>query len=294
MSLMDAVVKWLSADYPLHEIVMFRSVLALFLTLIIIHFEGGIRMLLTGQPGMHIIRGLMVAVANMTFYLALAVMPIAEATALFFIAPLLITGLSVPFLGETVGWRRWLAIIMGFVGVLVMMGVGTGIIKFVAILPLIAALAYAGTQLMARKIGIMDKASVMSFYITITFIIISAGFGIIAGDGKFADQESASLIFLFRAWIWPDTQGMLLMIAAGVLVTIVGYALSQAYRVTEANIIAPFEYIALPLSVIWGLLIWSEVPDTRSAIGIIMIFISGLYVYIREQRLTKADHASNG
>lgn len=289
MSVMDVVIKWLSPDYPLHEIVLVRTVVALFLTLIIVRYEGGFGLLKTTRPMLHLVRGLMIAVANMTFYLALAVMPIAEAAALFYVAPLMITALSVPLLGETVGWRRWVAIIVGFFGVALMSfnEIGTGTIKTEALLPVCAALAYALTQLLTRKLGVTEKASVMSFYISVVFIVVSVGFGLAVGDGRFVQYGGPNLEFLLRAWTMPTGDAVLLMVICGVLVAIVGYMLSQAYKVAEANIIAPFEYVVLPLAILWGYLFWSEVPGPTTLIGILLIGGAGLYVFIHERTVQK-------
>lgn len=284
MSLMDAIIKLLSDSYPLHEIVMVRSVISIVLTLFIIHFEGGLGLLRTSRPFMHMARGLLIAIANMTFYLALAVMPLAEVTAIFFIAPVLSTALSVLLLGERVGWHRWLAVIAGFTGIAIMMRLGTDSFTLYSLLPVVAALTYALTQIITRWISVTEKASVMSFYISATFIIISAGFWVAAGDGSYAGHNGPGLDFLFRAWAWPDKNDALDMILIGILVTIVGYMISQAYRVAEVNIIAPFEYVALPMAVMWGYIFWREIPDMNSILGIILIGGSGLYVFYREHR----------
>jgi len=292
MSVMDVVIKWLSPDYPLHEIILVRSLVALVMTMAVIQFEGGLGLLKTQRPMLHVIRGLMVAAASMTFYMALAVMPIAEASALFYIAPLLITGLSVPLLGEHVGWRRWLAISVGFAGVILMSGIGTSSFKVASLLPMIAALAYALTQLLTRKLGVTDKASVMTFYISVVFIIISAGFWLVCGDGGFASLAGDDLQFLLRAWRLPDLYSLLLMVVCGVLVTVVFIMLAQAYRVSEANVIAPFEYVVLPLAILWGYLFWNEIPDPKTLIGIVLIGGAGLYVFIHERSLQKHESVS--
>jgi len=293
MSVMDVVIKWLSPVYPLHEIVLIRTIIALLLTLIMVHYEGGLGLLKTKRPGLHAIRGSMIAVSNMTFYLALAVMPIADAAALFYVAPLLITALSVPLLGEKVGPRRWFAIFIGFAGVVLMSGVGTSTFKVTAILPLIAALSYAMTQLMTRKLGGTEKASVMAFYVGIVFLIVSVLFGMIFGDGFLEAAGGPNLAFLLRAWRWPDMNAIILMVFAGILVSIVVYLLTQAYRVSEANLIAPFEYIVLPMAIVWGYLLWDDIPTFKTIAGIILISGSGVYVFVHEH-ITRKNGARMG
>jgi S-adenosylmethionine uptake transporter len=285
-SLMDATIKSLSGGYPLHEIVMARSVVAIFLTIFIVHLEGGLSLLKTKRPFVHLTRGLLIVVANMTFYMAISFMPLAEATALFFVSPLIITALSVPFLGEKVGWRRWIGIIAGFFGVIIMIRPGVNTISIYSFLPIIAATAYASTQIITRRLGTTEKASVMSFYISLTFIVIAGCFWWFIGDGSLSGQYDPKVEFLFRAWKMPDSGDAMLMVFVGVLVAIVGYMLSQAYRVANASIVAPFEYVTLPLALLWGYLFWGEIPDLQAAIGMALIVGSGLYIFLREKRTT--------
>ena len=282
---MDAIIKWLSGGYPLHEIVLARTLVALILTVIMVHFEGGLGLLNTKRSKLHVTRGVLVAIANMSFYLSLAVMPIAQATGLFFIAPLLITGLSGPMLGEHVGWRRWVAIGVGFIGVILISGVGSGMINVMAFMPLIAALAYALVQVLARRLGCTDKASVMSFYISIVFLVISLAFWAIAGNGQYLGVGGENLSFLLRPWVMPNSHDIGLMLICGVLVAAAGYLLNQAYRVSMANVIAPFEYVALPLAILWGWLFWNEIPSFSTLLGIVLIGCAGLYVFVREHMI---------
>jgi len=150
----DMAIKWISGDYPLHEIIFVRALVALILTLsILVPLEGGYRNLRTTRLPLHLLRGLAVVIANMAFFTGLATLPLGEATAIFFVAPLLITALSVPLLGERVGARRWLAILVGLGGVTVMLRPGSGGFHPAFLLPLTAALAYALLQIMTRKLG---------------------------------------------------------------------------------------------------------------------------------------------
>ena len=159
LSAQDAVIKWLSGDYPLHQIILGRATIAVVLTLIMVRLEGGWSLLRSRRLGLHLARGLLLVVANISYFLALAAMPLAEAIAIFFVAPLFITALSVPFLGEQVGPRRWLAVLAGLCGVVVMLRPGEGAINPVALLPVLAAFCYASMQILTRRLGATDKAS---------------------------------------------------------------------------------------------------------------------------------------
>jgi S-adenosylmethionine uptake transporter len=295
ISINDMLVKLLSDGYPLHQLVFIRSILGICVTLVILHFEGGWRLLKTRRLGLHALRAGLVVTANMTFFAAIAVMPLADATALFFVAPLFITLLSVLVLGETVGPRRIAAICVGFLGVVVMMrpGVDLGVdlpSRWILTLPLIAAACYAGMQVLTRKLGGESSAAAMAIYIQVTFILVSIGFFVIAGDGRFAEGSTdQSVIFLLRAWTLPPVADWWLFGLMGVAAGGIGYALSQAYRIANASVIAPFEYFNLPMAIFWGWMIFGELPDVWVAMGIALIALSGIYVFLRER--VKAEQA---
>ena len=285
LSAQDATIKWLSGDYPLHQVILGRAVIAVALTLVMVRLEGGWGLLRSRRPGLHLARGLLLVVANISYFLALAAMPLAEAIAIFFVAPLFITALSVPFLGERVGPRRWLAVLAGLCGVVVMLRPGEGAINPVALLPVLAAFCYASMQILTRRLGVTDKASAMAFYVQLTFVVVSGATGLAIGDGRFAGSGEPSLEFLFRAWVWPGREDALLILLCGVLIAAAAYLLSQAYRIAEATVVAPFEYIAVPLSATWGILLWGDWPDLTAVFGIALIVGAGLLVFAREASL---------
>ena len=288
ISINDMLIKQLSGGYPLHQMVFTRSIIGIMFSLIFVQMEGGWRILRTNQPGLHVLRGLLIVTSNMTFFVALAAIPLADATALFFAAPLFITLLSIPILGEKVGPLRLGAVIFGFLGVVIMQrpweSVDTlGTSRLILLLPVVAALTYALNQLLTRKLGVKSKASALAVYIQGTFVVVSIGFYIIAGDGRFAEgSENSSVQFLLRAWIWPAQSDFWLFGFLGFASAVIGYALSQAYRMADAATVAPFEYIGLPLAMFWGWFIFSELPVWEVWMGIAMILASGVFVYIRE------------
>lgn len=293
ISLNDMLIKQLSSGYPLHQIVFFRSAIALMITLVFLQFEGGFAALRTDRPLLHVFRGVLVVIANMAFFLALAVLPLADATALFFVAPLFITLLSIPLLGEKVGPLRIGAVVIGFIGVIIMQrpwetGDSLPASRIVLLLPVLAAFTYALNQLMTRKLGVNAPASTLAIYIQATFLIVSIGFYLVAGDGRFAaNTTNASMEFLLRAWIWPAPQDRWALLAMGVNGALIGYALSQAYRLADAATVAPFEYIGLPLAVFWGLVIFGDLPTWEVWTGIALIIASGLFVFFREKAKAK-------
>ncbi|MCV6586710.1 MAG: DMT family transporter [Marinibacterium sp.] len=290
ISINDMLIKQLSGGYPLHQMVFTRSAIGIVFSLMLVQLEGGLSILYTRRPGLHLLRGGMVVVSNMAFFLALAVMPLADATAIFFVAPLFITLLSIPMLGEKVGPMRLGAVLVGFAGVIIMQrpwasadALGTS--RLVLLLPVLAALTYAMMQLLTRKLGADTKASALAVYLQGMFIVVSLGFWAVAGDGRFAEGlENPSLLFLLRAWSWPEPQDWPYFIGLGLNSAVIGYCLSAAYRAADAATIAPFEYVGLPLAVFWGWLIWADLPDLEIWIGMALIVGAGLFVFIREQR----------
>ena len=287
----DSIVKALSDRYPLHEIVFVRAVVALLFSLAVLRFEGGLRALRTGRPAAHIARGLCMVAANLAFFGAIAAIPLADATALFFIAPLLITLLSIPFLGEKVGIRRFSAVAVGFVGVLVMLRPGAGELehapdRLTLLLPMAAALAYAAMQILTRKLRASAPASAMAAYIQGMFIAVSLGFLVVAGDGRFAEgTDNKTWLFLFRAWVWPTLEHWLVFALLGGLSGFIAYSLTQAYRLADAATLAPFEYVALPSAIALGWLVFDHLPDFWVLLGCTLIAGSGIYVYWRERKL---------
>ena len=238
ISVNDMLIKLLSGGYPLHQIVFVRSAVGLIFSFALLRYEGGLRLLRTSTPLLHLLRGLLVVGANMTFYAAVAVMPLAQATALFFVAPLFITLLAIPLLGEKVGPLRLGAVLVGFAGVAVMQRPwegGDAGLGPVLLLPVAAALLYASMQVLTRRLGVTTRASALAVYIQMTFLLVSLGFFLVAGDGRFAPgPEKESLNFLLRAWILPPVSDWPVFAAIGLAAGGIGYCLSAAYRLADA------------------------------------------------------------
>lgn len=185
-SVNDVAIKFLSGGYALHQVVLFRALIGLaFLAAFVAPFAGGMAVLRTRRLGMHMLRGACVVFANMTFYLGVAAMPLAEAVAIFFVSPLVITVFSVVFLGEQVGPRRWAAVGVGLIGVLVVLRPGTQAFQLASLLPLASAFGYAALHILTRKIGTTESAATMSIYIQLMFILVSLTMGLLFGAGQF-------------------------------------------------------------------------------------------------------------
>jgi drug/metabolite transporter (DMT)-like permease len=292
-SINDITVKSFSGTLPLHEVVLFRSLVALIVTVAVFAPDRSISgVLRTRRLSSHMFRGFCVVVSNMAYFAALAALPLAETSAIFFIAPLLITALSAIVLREHVGPRRWTALGTGMIGVLLIVKPGTAAFQWAVLLPAVAALAYAGMHTMTRKMGMAESAVTMAVYIQLNFIAVCLAMGLAFGSGRWAGMGHPSFEFIFRAWAWPGPRDLVLFALAGACSAAGGYLMSQAYRSSAAGLVAPFEYSALVLAVFWGFTLWGEVPGYLSTAGILMILSSGLFVAVREA--WKTDPAGKG
>jgi drug/metabolite transporter (DMT)-like permease len=292
-SVNDITVKSFSGTLPLHEVVLFRALAALIFTVAV--FAPGrsiVRVFRTQRLTSHMFRGFCVVVSNLAYFAALAALPLAETAAIFFIAPLLLTALSAMVLREHVGPRRWVALGIGMVGVLLIVKPGTAAFQWAVLLPALAALAYAGMHTMTRRMGLAESAATMAVHIQLNFIAVGLAMGIAFGGGQWAGSGHPSLEFIFRAWAWPGPRDFVLFLLAGACSAAGGYLMTQAYRSSSAGLVAPFEYSALVLAAFWGFTLWGEVPGPWSTVGMLMILASGVFVAMREA--WKTPPASTG
>lgn len=287
ISINDAIVKQLSGDYPLHQLMFIRSALGIVLVAVLVQAEGGWRLLFTKRPGMPVLRAFLVILSNLLFYTSLAVLPLTDATALFLTAPLFITLLAIPLLRECVGAGRLAAVTIGLLGMLLVVRPGDGPVEMQAalLLPILAAIVYACKDLLTRHMGASSSGSIMAFYIQATFVVVSAGFWLIAGDGRLAaGLGNESALFLLRPWVWPAGDDWPWLLLLGGLSAVISYTLAESYRSAEASTIAPFEYTAIPLAIVWGWLLFGEAPDIVASAGMALIAGAGVFVFMRERR----------
>ena len=286
-SVQDVIIRLLGGGYSGFEIVHIRGLFAIIPIMIIVMINGGIKTLRMRHPFLNVARSSLMFFSYVAYYSALTAMPIAEATAIFFVSPLMITVFSVLFLKETVGLRRWIAILTGFFGILVIIQPGSESMNPAAFLPLVAALTYSGSVMITRRLGPTQNGASLAFYSMMIFILYSGLIGVFFGDGQFANESHPSLGFLTREWIIPLQEDLILLAACGLIAACGFYCLSQSYRIAPASVIAPFEYIAMPCAIFWGIVIWNEIPPMTTFIGIAIIVGSGLYVLHRESVLKK-------
>ncbi|MDJ0942946.1 MAG: DMT family transporter [Kiloniellales bacterium] len=267
LSAMDAVVKWLSADYSTIQLMFFRSVFAFLPLAPLVLRSGWAGALHTRRLGSHALRSVFGLSALGCFFWSLALLPLADATAITFAAPLFVTALSQPLLGEVVRARRWTAVGVGFIGVLVMVQPGVGVFQPAALLPLAAALFLALMVIQVRKLTRTESNITIVLYYTIISTLVTG------------------LVVPFY-WVTPDLADLLLLAMVGVLGGTGQLVLTAAYRRTEASILAPFDYTAMVWAVLFGFLVWGELPAQNIWLGVAVVIASGIYIIYREAQLS--------
>jgi drug/metabolite transporter (DMT)-like permease len=261
---LDLCAKGLLSSYSLEQFVFLRSLIGLGIFILLGRQFGGLRNLLTSRWPWHLLRTLLATGAMFGFFYGLSRMPLVDALTLGFTAPLMVTALSVPMLREHVGWRRWVAVTIGFLGVLIILRPGTGEVTFASLAVLFAAFCYACMAISARHLSTTESSYALSVYVIAGPMLVSAS---LLSQGT---------------WQAPDSAGWLLFALAGVCSVMAWVGIVGGYRRAAPALLAPFEYTALVGGAIAGYLIWDEVPDRWVAIGATVIIASGLFVVYRE------------
>ncbi len=283
-SLQDVAVKGIGGDYPILEIVIFRSLTALPLTLLFFRFEGGQGLPTTKRYKLEYTRGLFYFLSYTTYFMGLASLPLAEIAAIKFSGPLMITFLSVVMLGETVGPRRWLALLVGFMGVLLIVRPGLSTFNIGSVFVLLSVLFYALATMLTRKLQTTDSSATMAYYSSLVYLlatVVLIPLVLLVGDFPGAHP---SIAFLFRTWATPSLLDGSIMAGLGLVWAGGMYFLARAYSIALASVVAPFEYIALPINVLWGFLLWHELPGWTTWAGASLALLSGLYVLFWGER----------
>lgn len=279
----DLILKLLSGTYPLHQAMVLRSLTAVPFLLILVMLNGGLASLVTPGLGRMIRRGFVMFLAYTSYYLALAALPLATTVALYFAAPLFITLLSVLILKENVGLLRWLAVGAGFAGVIIMVRPGSDLFDWAAPLAVLSGLTYGISMVSARRLGTTETAAALAFWGNAVFLLCALILSVIFGTGEFAGAGHKSIAFMTRGWVMPTGFDVALMMACGVIAAAGLTLLTQAYRISQSNVVAPFEYTALIWGVLYGWIFWSDWPDATGWIGIAIIVGAGLFVIWRER-----------
>ena len=270
-SLMDASVKWLGSYYPTSQIMFFRCAVALVPVLVIIYLRGGPGILRTHQKKWHLLRSVLgIGAMGFAFY-AFSLMPLAEAISILHTAPLFMTALSVLLLREKVGARRWSAIILGFIGMLIVVRPGADMLASGSLYMLTAAFLIGCTTIIIRHLGKIDDPVCITFYFTVTGLVVS-----LVGIG-------------LQGWQQPPLTDLILLCLVGLFGGMAQYLMTLSYRYLAVAILAPLKYLTIVFGGIIAYLVWDEVPDLQSVFGIAIIVASGLYTLHRELLLGRRN-----
>ncbi len=262
--LQDAGIKWLTTDVGVLQILFLRSLAGLAIIVAWIAATGQALTWRVTQPGLMMLRTVINIVSWCCFFTGLKFLPLATATALFFAFPIFLTALSVPLLGEHVGWRRWIAVVVGFGGVVVMTNPGGGI-EWSMLLMLAAAVGWALTAIATRKLSRTESTMTVLFYTLLGFVVVMA---------------------VPQVYVWepvgPGQYGLVAIVA--LFGVIAQFTIIKAYGVAPPVLVAPFEYTGLVWAALLGYLVWGDVPATGKIVGAIIIVASGIYIVHREAR----------
>lgn len=265
LTMSDTATKWLTGNYPVGQIMGIRALFTLIPLSLFVWQSGGLTALRIGNFKMQFLRAACAVASAFLFVSGLVYLPLADAIALAFSGPLFVTAMATPLLGEHVGWRRWSAVSVGFLGVMVMVRPTGEAMRWAALLPLCAASMGALRDVVTRRIRMSDSpVAILAF--TMGAIAI-AGF--------------ATLPFGWKPVAWAD---LLIMAAAGVLVGSAQYLVIHAFHVAEASLIIPFKYLTLIWGALFGFMIWCQLPDRWIVAGSVLVVGSGLYIMHRETR----------
>ncbi len=285
-SLQGVAVKWIGGNYSVLELVTVRSIVALPITLIFFRLEGNKGWPVTKQRGFQFVRGLFLFLSYTTFMMGLAALPLADVESIRFSGPLMITILSVFLLGEKVDLRRWLALIVGFAGILLIVRPGSTNFNEGYLFVLISVLFYAVIVIITRKLKATESSATMAYFSSWVYLIAAFITSPLAAAVGEMPNAHPSVAFLFHAWTVPSALDLAIMAGTGLVWAGWMYFITRAYSVAQASVIAPFEYASLPINVFWGFLIWRDVPTGMTIAGATLTLLSGLYILSQERMST--------
>jgi len=280
----DSLIKLMSGRFSVFEILAVRSAFAL---LIIMAIPVTLKTLSQLSLRSWIVlggRGVCLVLAMLLFFLPLATLGLAEVTSIFFTAPLLISVFSVPLLGEKLGIYRIIAVLAGLAGVLLIVQPGGERFQLAYLMPVGSAVAYAAFQLITRYLR--NEAELLAMVAVQQIVYLLTGVAGVILIFAFQPEIPPGEVwgFLLREWTRPELQDLVYLAIASVVVLNLAFVSTNVYRNVEATLVAPFEYTALPMAVLWGILIWGDWPLPTAWAGMGLILAGGIFMIYRENR----------
>ena len=264
-SLMDVLVKWSDA-YPVGQVLFFRGFCGIIPILFLIPRDRFLDFYKTTRPLLHFKRCLSGLIALVAIFIALRNLPLATVVSITFAAPIFTTIFSIFLLKEKVGLYRWLAVFVGFVGIIVITEPGFSSLNFYYIYPIIFCLGLSYVAIAIRKLSTTEPVWLISFFFSFSIAILG-------------------LLSLFQGWVMPDFLDLFLLSMVGILGGLANLWLSQSYKYSEVSLVTPLKYLALVFAIIFGYFIWSEVPTLKTLIGALLVILSSFIIFRREMTL---------
>ena len=265
LSTQDGIAKWLTADFHTGEIMFYRGLWMFPPLAVLIYLNGGLKSLRLKQPRGVMSRSLVAFATSVLVVVSFINMPLAEASALIFMSPLILTALSPFVLRERVGWQRWAGVIVGFIGVLVMIQPGTAGFNTWVIFPILASIASASRDMITRRLGTADSATTVMFY---TAVVIVVG---------------GALTLPFATHL-PTLEQWGLFALAGTFVCMAHLLIVKAFQQAPGAVVSPLKYLSLVWSAAIGYVVWGDVPGQVKLIGAALVVGAGLFILYRETR----------
>ena len=261
-SLMDVIVKW-SDDYPVGQVLFFRGFCGIIPILFLIPKDRFLDFYKTERPILHIKRCLAGLIAIVSIFVALRNLPLATVVSISFASPIFTTIFSIFLLNEKVGFYRWLAVFVGFIGIIIISEPGFSSLNIYYIYPIIFCLGLSYVAIAIRKLSSTEPVWLISFFFSFSILIFS-------------------FFSLYQKWIMPSLIDLILLSSIGILGGIANLWLSQSYKFSEVSLVSPLKYLALVFAIVFGYFIWDEIPTIKTLIGALLVIVSTLIIFRRE------------
>ena len=280
----DTLIKFISSETNVFLILLFRALLGIIFLSIFLKIKKKPIIIKTHYPILTVMRGLMFFIAFSLYFFSLTKLSLATAVTLFFVSPFFITILSMIFLNETIGFRRWIALVIGFIGVILVMDPKINNFNIYTIFPVICAFFYALTMIIQKKTSLKDSLYSQVFHIYISATLFSLVIGSLIGNGDYYVASNDQYRFILIAWSLDNINIIFSLFLIGISGFVAFLCIFQAYRIGSPPSVAPFEYILIVLSLILSWIIWKETLNFKGFIGLGLIVIAGIYTFVRERK----------
>jgi len=279
----DSLMKYIYNSVALYEVYLFRTIVSFTLIIIYLKILKKPIVFKTHYPLLTFCRVILFFFGFSSFYISLTIMPLATATALFFVTPFLITIFAKFILKDQIGPRRWMAVIVGFIGVYIILNPNFDDFDYFSLSPILCAFCYALSMIIIKKTSKKDNVYQQMFQFYIGAMIISTIFYFFIGDGRYDTVDNPAAQFIFREWFSNLEFSLIYMIVLGFTAAAAFLLIFSAYRIASPAVVSPFEYSILVWSTLSGWIFFNEVPKINTLIGMCLIVGGGIYIFIREK-----------